>query len=456
MSNQTRSIGLDALRGTAILLMIFSGVIPFGGALPAWMYHAQVPPPEHIFKPEVPGITWVDLVFPFFLFSMGAAVPFALPRRLFREGLKGTVLHIARRYLFLLLFAVISFNMAPLRIPDAGPWANFIGIAAYFALFLAFVESPVLGSLQRRIFRALGWSILAVLAVLLILNFRTFDPAVNDPIIRVLATVYLVGSIIWLFTRERPLLRAAIALLFLAFYLGGSESGTWVNRIWMISAPWNLASPFLLKYLLLFIPGTLAGDWLIAGPGAEEKSGRSGLFLLLAALLTGIALWSLFVRAVGIGFALTLVLVVGCLVLILVRKRGMPFSSLEQLFLGGGILLLAGYLCEPFQGGIHKDHSTLSYFFVTGGLAALWAGGFEETAGGVLGKAWRPLATVGQNALMAYLMAGFLLAPLFAISGLSVLFAGSIAMQVVKALLLTAIAGGIAALCAKRNFFWKL
>lgn len=32
-----------------------------------WMFHAQTPPPTYAFNPDVPGITWVDLVFPFFL-----------------------------------------------------------------------------------------------------------------------------------------------------------------------------------------------------------------------------------------------------------------------------------------------------------------------------------------------------------------------------------------------------
>src|SRR5262249_33795262 len=63
--------------------MILSGQFPFGEhALPSWMYHAQVPPPEHKWIGTLPGITWVDLVFPFFLFTMGASVPLALSRRL--------------------------------------------------------------------------------------------------------------------------------------------------------------------------------------------------------------------------------------------------------------------------------------------------------------------------------------------------------------------------------------
>lgn len=456
MHTQTRSISIDALRGAAILMMILSGVIPFGGALPAWMYHAQVPPPEHVFRPEAPGITWVDLVFPFFLFAMGAAVPYALPGRLGREGLKPTMLHIAKRYLLLLLFAVISFNMAPLRIPQTGSWANYIGIAAYTGLFLAFVQYPGLSDALKRVFRMAGWGILAALGAVLHFHFNTLNPAVNDSIIRVLANVYLAGSLIWLLTRQRPLLRAGITLLVLAFYLGDLESGSWVSRIWRWSDPWNLVSPFLLKYLLLFIPGTLAGDWLIAGPPHEGDLRSKGLLSAIAALVTGVGLWSLFVRQVDAGFGLTLLLLAGGMALILSRRAAGPLSGLEQLFLAGSLLLLAGYLCDPFQGGIKKDHSTLSYFLVTGGLASLWACAFEETASGFLRSVWMPIARVGQNALMAYLIAGFFLVPLLLVSGIGAWFGTSVPMLVFKAVLITAMAGGITAYLTKKHIYWKL
>lgn len=59
-----RSCALDALRGYAIVTMVLSGAVVYG-VLPGWMYHAQVPPPTHVFNPAAPGITWVDLVFPF-------------------------------------------------------------------------------------------------------------------------------------------------------------------------------------------------------------------------------------------------------------------------------------------------------------------------------------------------------------------------------------------------------
>ena len=72
---EKRALTIDLLRGVAIIGMVLSGQILWNAELPAWMFHAQVPPPEFRFDPTVPGITWVDLVFPFFLFSMGAAFP---------------------------------------------------------------------------------------------------------------------------------------------------------------------------------------------------------------------------------------------------------------------------------------------------------------------------------------------------------------------------------------------
>lgn len=59
-----RALALDALRGYAIITMVLSATI-VTHVLPGWMSHAQTPPPDHVFNPLLPGVTWVDLVFPF-------------------------------------------------------------------------------------------------------------------------------------------------------------------------------------------------------------------------------------------------------------------------------------------------------------------------------------------------------------------------------------------------------
>ena len=79
-----RAYALDALRGYAIITMVLSATVAWN-SLPGWMYHAQTPPPDRAFDASLSGITWVDLVFPFFLFAMGAAFPFSIKKR-FEKG----------------------------------------------------------------------------------------------------------------------------------------------------------------------------------------------------------------------------------------------------------------------------------------------------------------------------------------------------------------------------------
>ena len=68
-----RYLSLDLLRGLSIFGMIFSAIIPYG-VLPAWMYHIQNPPPTHVLDMGVPGIGWVDLVFPVFIVAFSIFV----------------------------------------------------------------------------------------------------------------------------------------------------------------------------------------------------------------------------------------------------------------------------------------------------------------------------------------------------------------------------------------------
>ena len=93
-----RFLNLDALRGYAIFTMILSGSIAYGPMMPAWMFHAQVPPPNHQFNSSLPGITWVDLVFPFFIFCMGAAIPIAMKKFVTNNDQKAVVITAFRRF----------------------------------------------------------------------------------------------------------------------------------------------------------------------------------------------------------------------------------------------------------------------------------------------------------------------------------------------------------------------
>ena len=108
-----RALALDALRGYAIITMVLSATI-VTHVLPGWMSHAQTPPPYHVFNPLLPGITWVDLVFPFFLFAMGAAFPFSIRKRAEKGDSKLKLVYEAvKRGIQLTFFAIFIQHFYP-------------------------------------------------------------------------------------------------------------------------------------------------------------------------------------------------------------------------------------------------------------------------------------------------------------------------------------------------------
>src|ERR1700704_6524051 len=67
-----RLTSLDAFRGLVILTMIFVNFLAGVSDIPSWAKHT----PD-----KVDGYTFVDLVFPGFLFIVGVAIPLALQNR---------------------------------------------------------------------------------------------------------------------------------------------------------------------------------------------------------------------------------------------------------------------------------------------------------------------------------------------------------------------------------------
>ena len=127
-----RALALDALRGYAIITMVLSATI-VTHVLPGWMSHAQTPPPDHVFNPLLPGITWVDLVFPFFLFAMGAAFPFSIKKRAEKGDSKLKLVYEAgKRGIQLTFFAIFHPAFLSVYVKLS---ARYEGMVAGYTLF---------------------------------------------------------------------------------------------------------------------------------------------------------------------------------------------------------------------------------------------------------------------------------------------------------------------------------
>ncbi|MEI6078674.1 MAG: DUF5009 domain-containing protein, partial [Verrucomicrobiota bacterium] len=128
-------MSIDALRGLVMFLMIF--VNDLAGApskiVPDWMVHFS---DRHH---GGSGMTFVDLVFPGFLFIVGMSIPFALGSRLAKgEPLWKITLHVITRTLALLAIGILMVNGESPADETSG-WSPSLWAAAMFlSAILAF------------------------------------------------------------------------------------------------------------------------------------------------------------------------------------------------------------------------------------------------------------------------------------------------------------------------------
>lgn len=426
-----RVAAIDVLRALAIIGMVVSGQMLWNAELPAFMFHAQLPPPTFAFNPEVPGITWVDLVFPFFLFSMGAAMPLALRRREEQgagwKEVTGSALH---RFVWLASFAIILGNTRMGLLGSVERWVAALATLLIWGLFFAmFVRVP---GMEKRKNTLLNWGGFVLLVGATLFYKPIFGVEVSlhksDIIILILASMALFGTLLWWLTRNSLAMRMVVIGGVALLKMASSVEGSWCQWLWeQTPAVWLFRFEFL-KYLCLVLSGTVAGDVihraLKCAPATDAPTDRrqawltaSLVVLMVALILT--QLWGLFVRQVGMTVLLSVVL---CVVVGVVLKylRTPEKALLRSLFGVAVVLLLIGLVAEPLEGGIKKDHATISYFFVTGGMASfvLIAALALELRFGIR---FRALEACGANPMFAYTASGYLITPIAALTSLSVL-----------------------------------
>jgi predicted acyltransferase len=457
---QNRLLSLDALRGLAILLMVLSGSIAFGNVLPAWMYHTQVPPPMHIFNPNIAGITWVDLVFPFFLFSMGAAFPLALSKKLKNSGKLLTLAQTLKRYVLLIFFAVFTFHSrAWVMSSTAGTTENLLSMGCFLLLFLMFSKT----SFERSGF-SMGRQILGfvlAIAFLWLYPFKDggFSIFKSDIIIVVLANMALFGSVIWIFTQHKPWLRVAVLPMVMAIFLSGKLTDSWVSQVYNWSPlPWAYTF-YYLKYLFIIIPGTFAGDWLLRARNSSvliKSSSITFAIALICLLLVVLNTSFLFSRQLITNVIVTICLAV--VVVFLCKKSGLNEVYQNFAYLGVFLLIL-GLFFEPYEGGIKKDFSTYSYYFVCSGMAFLTIFSFILLeAAGYLKTGFKFMAKVGQNPMIAYTAGNLFLLPFLRIFNLETtlnLLNQTAWEGFARGLIFTSIVALIALFFTNKRIFWK-
>ena len=444
---------IDILRGIAIFGMILCGNIGFNSGLPGWMFHCQTPPPTYAFDPTNVGITWVDLVFPFFLFTMGAAFPLSMRKKLDNGTSKWTIAgNLFRRWLTLTIFALVlgnRYRTGDSTRPDYQ--IQIFNILLWIVMFMSLVRT------QNKNINNAGLFLLTVLAFIRVDYFGVpLSRWTCNIIIMVLANIAIYGGLIWMFTRNSIKMRVLILLLIASIKALASfapETLDWAPRFSSIG--WFFNWKFL-QYLFIAVAGSIAGDLLLDYSKSNKKAIIETKHIaagFIAIIAVSVQLWGLYTRNVLIDFIISALL--GAVFVLLTINKSNIMAKIGYI---GFILMLAGIALDPVDGGITKDHCNLSYLFTTSGMAALTAAFILmlEIRWNIKG---RGLSGSGQNPMLAYTVTSFLTGPVLALIGigpwLNEICVGSPFWGIARGLVYTLLMVAITCFFTRKKLFWR-
>lgn len=205
-----RVLSIDIFRGLTMLVMIFVNDLAGVKGLPWWNYHIPR---------GVNGMTYVDVVFPAFLFIVGMAIPIAIERRLEKDpSLLRLCRHILLRFAALAILGIFIANWHKLDPALAGISKRLWSLTGFAGAILLWNAYPQ-GTKHERLFKLMRWSGFAMLFAMLAL-FRHSTPDGQSAwldfgyweILGLIARTYLAVSILYIPLRRKSWAPAALLI----------------------------------------------------------------------------------------------------------------------------------------------------------------------------------------------------------------------------------------------------
>ena len=136
-SRPARVASIDIFRGMTMLVMIFVNQLGEMNGLPWWTRHMPA---------NINGMTYVDMVFPFFLFIVGMSLPLAIQHRLNKgDSELGLWVHVTTRSVGLIVLGLILANRekvnSQLTHMGANAWA-FLALLGAILFWISYPRSP--------------------------------------------------------------------------------------------------------------------------------------------------------------------------------------------------------------------------------------------------------------------------------------------------------------------------
>lgn len=273
--SSNRIASIDVFRGLTILLMIFVNDVAGVSNIPLWLKHA----PQ-----GSPGMTFVDLVFPAFLFIVGLSIPFALAQRKKKYPEKSVWIHILIRTAGLIILGLLMLNGPRVSSMDSSWW----NVLMYLGAILFWTAWPE-GEKKKTIHHFLKWLGFAILIVLLFVYRRQ---GINEEtwlitgwwgILGEIGFAYLCTSMLYLLLKNKPALLYTVPILAVLLYIG-DRSGQ-LDFLGQIKSILYLGSHFGTHVLITF-SGLIVGKWLFELRKTDNKTLMlsMGIFAILLAV----------------------------------------------------------------------------------------------------------------------------------------------------------------------------
>lgn len=330
-----RLISLDVFRGLTILLMtIVNNPGDWGHVFPP-LLHA-----------EWNGCTLTDLVFPFFVFIMGVAVPLAMPDKKYDDTTFNKILVRSLRMLCLGIFfnyfgkiQLFGLEGIPLLIGRL-----MITVAVGYAL---------MGNFNTKLKNIFAFSILLIYLILAYSGIEAYQDVRLPGVLQRIAVVYFVVSLLYLKTSQKTQIITG-ALLLLGYWAAmtlipvpgigeanldkGTNLASWLDGILLKGHMYRGTVTWDPEGILSTIPsivngiiGLLIGQLLqlkIAKTGIAKKMILAGIALIIAGLLWNIvfpinkSIWTSSYVLYTTGLATTVLSILYYIIDIAAYKKG--------------------------------------------------------------------------------------------------------------------------------------
>ncbi|MGC2162568.1 MAG: DUF5009 domain-containing protein [Silvibacterium sp.] len=343
-ASPARIASIDIFRGLTMAVMIFVNELAEVHGLPWWTYHA---------KTQWNVMTYVDMVYPFFLFIVGLAIPLAIRARLKKKpSMPALWWHVLLRSASLIILGLILANadkVDPARTGMSGSAWGLLGLLGGVLFWNVYPPSKR----YDKLFRVLRWiGVLLLILVYAIFRRTTHSGHVGwidgryPEILGLIGYTYLSVAALYLITRRwlwAPLawfvalvaLCAVSTLHWLNFpntlplYFWPFSNGSWAcmtmggvvtSAIFLGDHRWRTAKQKMLLAIAFAVP-VLAAGWLLIPLGISKNRATPtwSLWSVGGAVLCFTLLywicdvkkrtgWAFFVRSAGANTLLTYLL----------------------------------------------------------------------------------------------------------------------------------------------------